>query len=373
MRTLMLALAATCAATAVVAQGPSSAGETVAEGEQKSLRERRNASVEDLAAKLEQRYVFPETGLKYANMLRANAARGKYAAIADDKQFAKLVTDDLEAVAFDGHLKVVPRAKSVAAGAISSNSGPNQLPATIQSQARLPGGIAYIRLAKFFGEPENLAAIRKFMEDNSDAKTVIFDVRTHIGGGLEEMDAIFPYLFDERKVLVKMDTRNSVESPIGDGPTVRSITGPESVARREHFVIPAETPPLSKAKVFVLTSGRTASAGEHFVLALKRTGRATVIGDTTYGAGNFGNTEQIAGGFQAFIAVGRTFDPDTDRGWDYVGIAPHVAVAAQDAMVEALVRSGVSPGEANMLSTKYGPTPQEVTSRRKAPASVVGL
>lgn len=247
----------------------------------------RNATVEDLAAKLEQRYVFPTTGRKYAAMLRANATAGRYAAIADDKAFAKLVTDDLEAVAFDGHLRVVPRSKPVAAGAVSSSSSANQLPETIQSQARLPGGIAYIRLAKFFGEPEDLAAIRKFMDDNRDAKTVIFDVRTHIGGGLEEMDVIFPNLFDEQKVLLGMDTRSSVESPIGEGTTVRSVAGPESVSRREHIVIPAAGSPLSKAKVYVLASGRTASAGEHFVLALKRTGRATVIGETTYGAGKF--------------------------------------------------------------------------------------
>lgn len=373
MRNLMLALAATCAAGAVPAQmalqAPPPAGGT----DMNSLRERRTAAVEDLASKLEQRYVTPATGREYASMLRANASSGKYAAILDDKEFAKLLTDDLQAVAFDGHLKVVPRSKPAARGAASSNSGASGLPDTIQAQARLPGDIAYIRLAKFFGEAEDLAVIRKFMEDNRDAKTLIFDVRTHIGGGLEEMDVIFPYLFDEPKVLLGMDTRSSVESPIGDGPTVRSVTGPESVSRREHFVTPREGSQLTAAKVYVLVSGRTASAGEHFVHALKRTGRATIIGETTYGAGNFGNTEQIEGGFQAFIAVGRTFDPDTDRGWDYVGIAPHVSVPAKDALVEALVRSGLSRGEAAAMSTKYGPTADQVASRRKAPASVQGL
>ena len=373
MRSLILALAAIGAAVPLAAQGTSDAAVLASEDSPQSLRERRNATVEDLAAKLEQLYVFPATGRKYAAMLRANAAGGRYSAIAEDKAFAKLVTDDLEAVAFDGHLKLVPRSKPKASGAASSGPGASQLPDTIQAQARLPGDIAYIRLAKFFGEPEDLAAIRKFMEDNRDAKTVIFDVRTHIGGGLEEMDTIFPYLFDEQKVLLGMDTRSAVESPIGDGPTVRSVAGPESVSRREHFVIPATGSPLAKAKVFVLVSGRTASAGEHFVLSLKRTGRATVIGETTYGAGNFGNTQQIAGGYQAFIAVGRTFDPDTDRGWDYVGIAPHVAVPAKDAMAEALVRSGLTPDESNALSAKYGPTADEVTSKRKAPASVAGL
>lgn len=336
-----------------------------------SLSERRNATIQDFAAKLEERYVFPETGRKYAAMLRANAAAGRYAAIADDKAFAKLVTADLEAVAFDGHLKLVPSAKP--AGAPGGGSGGRKLPDTIEAAARLTPGIAYIRLGKFFGEPEETAKIKKFIEDNADATTMIFDVRTHIGGGLDEMDVMFPYLFDKETVLVGMDTRSSVANSLDEGPRLRKAAAPAGVVREEHFVVPAAGAPLAKAKVFVLASGRTGSAGEHFVLSLKRTGRATVIGETTYGAGNFGATEQIAGGFQAFVAVGRTFDPDTDKGWDYVGIAPHVAVPAKDALIEALVRSGVARAEAEALSARHGPKPDEVTSKRKAPASIAGI
>jgi C-terminal processing protease CtpA/Prc len=301
-------------------------------------------------------------------MLRANAAAGKYDSLTDDADFAKQVSADLEAVAFDGHLKLV--AKKKPAG--KPGGGP-KIPETIEAQARLTDDVAYIRLGKFFSEPDGIAGIRKFLDDNRDAKTIIFDVRTHVGGGLDEMDVIFPYLFDKQTTLVGMDTRASVESPISDGPTVRKLTSPAGVVRREHFVVPAQSAPLAKAQVFVLASGRTGSAGEHFVLAMKRTGRATVIGETTYGAGNFGTTEQIAGGFQAFIANGRTFDPDTDKGWDYAGIAPNIAVPAAQALTEALVRSGVPQAEAEAMSAKYGPKPDEVSSLRKAPASVPGI
>ena len=202
---------------------------------------------------------------------------------------------------------------------------------------------------------------------------MIFDVRTHMGGGLSEMDAIFPYLFDKETVLVGMDARQGVRSPMDGGPMLRPVESPDGVVRRVHFVVPKAGSPLAKAKVFVLASGRTGSAGEHFVLALKRTGRATVIGETTYGAGNFGSTEQIAGGFQAFIPVGRTFDPDTDKGWDYFGIAPNIAVPVELALVEALVRSGVARDQAEIFSAKYGPAAADVTSKRKAPASVAGI
>lgn len=359
-RLALLLLASVCGTVGLSQHGAASA---------QAIAVDRSATVEDLASKLEQRYVFPDVGRKYAAMLRANAAAGKYSAIADDKTFAQLVTDDLEQVAFDGHLKLVPVPKAAATG----GAGPRALPDTIQAAARLTPDIAYIRLGKFFGEPEEIAAIKKFVEDNADARTMIFDVRTHIGGGLDEMDAMFPYLFDKETLLVGMDTRSSVDGPLDDGPRLRKAGAPDGVVRREHFVVPAAGAPLAKAKIFVLASGRTASAGEHFVLSLKRTGRATVIGETTYGAGNYGQTEQLAGGFQAFIAVGRTFDPDSDKGWDYTGIAPHVAVPAKDALTEALVRSGLAREQAEALSAQHGPQPEDVASRRKAPASVAGI
>lgn len=335
------------------------------------LAERRAATIEDLAAKLEARYVFPDVAKKYAAMLRANSAAGKYAGIADDREFAKLVTDDLEKVAFDGHLRLVPVADAPARP--GGGGGTRKLPETIEASARLTPDIAYIRLGKFFGEPEKTAEIKKFLEDNADAKTIIFDVRTHGGGGLDEMDAMFPLLFDKETVLVGMDTRSSVAGGLDDGPRLRRAAAPADVVRREHFVVPAAGSPLAKAKVFVLSSGRTGSAAEHFVLSLKRTGRATVIGETTVGAGHYGGIEQLPGGFQAFIAVGRTFDPDTNKGWDYTGIAPHIAVPATEALTEALVRSGLPKAEAEQLSAKYGPAADAVSSKRKAPASVAGI
>lgn len=331
----------------------------------------RAATLEDLAAKLTDRFVDPDVGLKYAAMLRANAKAGKYDAIGDNGEFAKAVTADLQAVAFDGHLKV----KVDGVPATGNAGGPSAGDAkAIEAAQRLTPDIAYIRIGKFFGEPEAMAGIKTFLTDNADAKTIIFDVRTHIGGGLDEMDLIFPLIFDKAQVLVGMDTRSSVESPLSDGPTLRRAAAPDTVVRREHFVTPAAAlGNLRQAKVYVLSSGRTGSAGEHFVLSMKRTHRATVIGDTTYGAGNFGGNVSIAGGFTAWIPVGRTFDPDTNKGWDYAGIAPNVAVPAAEALTEALVRSGVAKAEAERLSAQYGPAASAVSSLRKAPASVAGI
>jgi C-terminal processing protease CtpA/Prc len=230
----------------------------------------------------------------------------------------------------------------------------------IESARRLTPAIAYVRFNLFPGDSATVEAVRRFMADNSDAKTIIFDIRAHRGGGLAEMDAIFPYLFAEPTALVRMDTRTSVAhrhaNPMDGVSSIRPVPTDEDVVRTEHFVTPGTTENrLFGARVFVLTSAFSGSAAEHFALALKRTGRATLIGETTAGAGHYGGMRAIGDKFSAFVPVGRTFDPDTGRGWEGTGVSPHVAVPAEQALAEALVRAGLARPEAERIAAEAAP------------------
>jgi len=91
-------------------------------------------------------------------------------------------------------------------------------------------------------------------------------------------------------------------------------------------------------------------------LSLKRTHRATIIGEPTAGAGHYGGVMPIGDKFRAFVPVGRTFDPDTGKDWEGTGVAPDVAVPAKDALVEALVRSGVKRDEAERINATVKPS-----------------
>lgn len=351
--------------------------------------EEARATALDLARKLQDNYVFPDVAARYAAMLRANVASGAYDGLTSGRALAQRLTADLRAVAPDNHLRVglarsggpdtgaappppgsgpvmVPVRPMIApgsapAGAERGNQIRAMVPLKPIDEARwLAPGIAYIRFNVFPGDPETVAAVRAFMAEHADAKAIIFDNRTHHGGGLAEMDAMFPYLFAKPTTLVTMDTRSSVDrargSPIGDS-HVRKVPAKEDVVRREHWVEPSTTEKrLFGAKVFVLTSGATASAAEHMTLALKRTHRATIIGEPTAGAGNYGGIERIGEHFAAFIPVGRTFDPDTGKGWEGAGVDPDVAVPAERALTEALVRSGVSQADAERIGAEVKPT-----------------
>lgn len=317
------------------------------------------AAIDALATALEENFVFPETGRAYAAMLREKLAAGAYANFTSKQAFADKVTADLQAIHKDGHLRlhVVPADDRNRPEGDGRRRGPPDT-SMITKTGWLADGVAYIDFAMFPGNAATLKQLEAFLETHRNAQTLIIDARKHRGGGLAEMDLLFPQIFRRPTVLVQMDTREAVErrggNPLGDQASLRQVEGPASVIRREHIVAPAENQGgLAKAKVYLLTSGRTASAAEHLAMALKRTKRATLIGETTRGAGHFGAMLPVDESFTyaAFIPVGRTFDPDTNEGWEGVGVKPDIAIPAEQALDEALKRAGVATSAAAALAS----------------------
>lgn len=329
-------------------------------------------TVEELAQKLQDIYVFPDVAKRYADMLRANVAAGAYDGFASGRALAEKLSDDLNAVSPDRHLRVTLRRPPPLVRNAGVSSAPPR-PAfpwkPVEEVRWLAPGIAYIRFNVFPGDEATVAAVKSFMTEHADASTIIFDNRTHHGGGLDEMNAMFPYLFAKEATLVTMDTRESNFDGT-DGPGLRRVAGPEGVVRHEHFVVPSKTEQrLFNAKVFVLTSPRSASAAEHMTLALKHTGRATIIGETTGGAGHYGGFRPVGDKFDVFIPEGRSFDPDTGKDWEAVGVDPDVAVAADRALVEALVRGGLDRAEAEKINATVKPSEPMTKPVRKPPTS----
>lgn len=312
-------------------------------------------AIDTLADQLATRFVDPATGRRYADMLHAKLAAGEYDRVGDAAALAQRLTQDLQAVAADGHLRV-DVASAVDASGGPGSGGPRRVerapsqaaapapvdPPSVAETRWIADGVAYIRFNQFAGEPASVAAVQAFVDDYAAAKAVVIDTRTLVrGGGMAEMDALFAHLFDRETVLVEMATAKRSASEGGPRPaignTLHEVAGPAGLRVLRHLAIPSATGPrLAKAKVFYLTSKRTRSAGEHFALALQRTHRGTLIGERTAGANHFGGFEPIGAGLVAFIPVGRTYDPDTGKDWEGTGIVPDVEVPAGQALDKAL-------------------------------------
>lgn len=314
-------------------------------------------AVSALATKLDDTYLDPEKGRRYATMLRANLAAGKYSQFSNKDAFAAAVTADLQAVSPDAHLAlhvVPPEARS---GPGSERNTPVARENTTGKSGWVSNGVAYLELRALSGTDTTLSALRTFVTDHAGAKALIIDLRANHGGGLDEMGVLLPELFAKETVLLAMDTRAAVAARNADPEdahraSLRTISGPPGVVRREQIAIPATTPRLAATKVYVLISSQTASGAEHFAFALQHASRATLIGETTRGAGNFGKMTPLDNSFTyaAFIPYGRTFDPRTGEGWEGTGVKPDIHVPAPIALQEALRRSGVSVSEQSALA-----------------------
>jgi hypothetical protein len=356
-----IANAAPVPATAASATTPDKPVDiAVAPGEGRQVAER-------LATELVKTFVIPDNAKDYAAMLRSNAAAGRYDQ-GTRGAVAKLMTEDLQAVHKDGHLHVQVLEQKDESGERGGGLA-SKFPPLIQSAKTIAPGIAYIRFSAFLGRPEEMAGVRKWLADNVDAKTMIFDLRNHHGGGLDEQDAIFSYLYAKPTALVKMSISKAIfeqgRFPFEASPTMAIETSAERIVAT-HSAVPGEATSLRDAKVYLLVSNRSASAAEHFALALKSTGRATLIGEATAGANHFGGTQELGEHFGVWMPVGRTYDIATGKDWEGDGVAPDIAVDPKLALVKALEMAGVPHDEAVRLDA--GEVPAEPVHREKLAA-----
>jgi hypothetical protein len=354
-RLLAAGLAASSAVAMSASEGPASPGLQACAAPSTAGENGATAAACRLADELEKAFVYPEQGKAYAAALRRHAATGKYAGMSVDEA-SKAMTADLQAVAPDGHIHVMPLPKeSEGPGGGARADFP-----LLEQGGWIAPGIAFLRINAFMRSPEQTAEVARFMADHADARAIIFDIRTHRGGGLDQMDVIFPWLFAEETRLVTMAMRRSVEeehgTPFGETPSLRLAGGTPQEIVREHWAKPNADPRLRDAKVYLLTSPRTASAAEHFALAMKHTGRAKLVGSNTSGANHFGGGAELTGGLAAFVPVGRTYDPVTGKDWEGAGVAPDVAVPPEKALAWVLEDLGLDAAKGAELSARHAPT-----------------
>lgn len=306
--------------------------------------------VRPLARYLESYYLSTEVGQAYAAHLRDNLEAGSYDGLAPE-ELASTLTAGLLGVHEDGHL-LVRYAPPPPAPPTPEGAGPParpQYPDPVDIATRITPEIAYLRLLAFPSRGVVRERIAEFARSAAGSTTMILDLRDHMGGRATDADGLLSELFRDETPLLTMEFRAGIEEFTGPAPvgeTMRVIDGPEGVLRIQHRVIPSDPAGLSTTELIVLTSGRTVSGAEHVAYAMKITGRGTLIGETTSGAGNFGRVVPIAESFRAFIPFGRTYDPETGEGWEVVGVEPHIATDAVDALRVALMRAGISAEDA---------------------------
>ncbi len=279
--------------------------------------------LESLADALSERYVFPDKGARMAEMLRASATSGKYDDCADTAALAQRVTDDLQQMCSDKHLRVRIAAPAAAGpGPGPRINLPHNRPADNFGFVRvevLDGNIGYVRLDGFSpaaAAREPAAASMAFV---ARCDALVFDLRHNGGGSPEMIKFLCSYLFEERTHL------NSFFDRMGNK-TDESWTLAEIPGKRFPMTMP----------VYVLTSNYTFSGAEEFSYNLQTRKRATIVGETTGGGAHPVSPAEVGHGLVAMIPFARAENPLTKTNWEGVGVRPDIEAPADQALEAAL-------------------------------------
>ncbi len=280
--------------------------------------------VEAVARELTRGYVFPDVATRMGEELHARATRGEYDAITDPQAFARLLTEHLQGISHDKHLRV----------RVGAPPGPQGADATTDVTPfgrvdRLEGGVAYVEIASFAYPPFRVRdEVARVMGGVADAPALILDVRENGGGSPELVALVASYLFGDEPVLLN-SLYDRVEDRTRDFRTDPGVAGARFGPDKP---------------VYVLTSGRTFSGAEEFAYDLQTQKRALLVGETTGGGANPGGFVSLPHGLGMFLPTGRAINPITGTNWEGTGVVPDVAVPVDEALATALRLARATPG-----------------------------
>lgn len=295
----------------------------------------RSAVIAEAAKDLDENYVLPDVGKRMAAMLREKEKTKAYDKLESAKAFSKQLTEDLQAISHDKHLRVRFEEEALpvedhADDHEEREPSPEEIEEFRRKAARdnfgfvkverLPGNVGYIDFRQFV--PSRIAGEKatQVMNFVADTDALIFDLRKNGGGSPDQVAWICSYLFGDEKVHL-----NDLYFRPGDH-TDEFWTTP-SVPGRKY---------LGK-DVYVLTSSRTFSGAEEFAYNLQTQRRATLVGETTGGGANPGGMSRLHDHFAMFLPMGRAINPITKTNWEGVGVVPEVKIEADKALAKAQV------------------------------------
>lgn len=281
----------------------------------------RKEVAETVAGTVQSVYVFPDKGAAAARLVRQRAASGAYDKAADNKAFVEALTADLFSVTRDKHLVVRWNAAGYPAMAAGAPSPAAELRDAQRSNFSTPkvevlaGNVGYIKIDQFHGPEEAKATLAAAMAFVANTDALIFDLRDNRGGDSATVALAISYLAPPKTHLVSFRNRGGTKEE-------QSWTLPDVAGGRWSLTKP----------VYVLTSGKTFSAGEEFAYDLQQLKRATVVGARSRGGANPGVITPISQHYRMFVPNEAAVNPISGTNWEGVGVAPDVPVAAEQSL-----------------------------------------
>ena len=287
------------------------------------------------AGVVEELFVDIPQGKAVAADLRRKADAGTFDGVTGGAEVAAALTEAMHTIENDKHLSVRFKAGDTSpvldaaqalerfrsqqgtGGGVSPFGSPEEQRLAnydVKTARHLPGNVGYLELTAFQMTPEArelvTAALR--MLENVDA--MIVDMRANRGGGQPAVNYLASYFLpaDGRELM-----------------SVRSRSMPQPMVSH---AVATPTRKFENVPLYILTSGKSFSAGEAFPYILQQFGRATIVGETTPGGGRPNAFVELGGGYVLSVSIAASTHPKTGTGWQGTGVVPDVKVAAADAL-----------------------------------------
>ena len=303
--------------------------------------EYRKAVVDSVAAHLTRFYAVADTGRMIAEHVKRRHAQGAYEGVTSPQRFAELLSVDLKAINGDRHLAVfvagpgggglppgTTRLPRMGFAGRPGGQGMTPPPQVVAAERRnhfnlgrvdiLPGNVGYFDMRGFSNMPEAQDAVVHALRYLEFTDAIILDVRNHPGGGGALSNFIVSH-FTGKDTVHTLDVYVRANDERQQRWTLPEVPGP----RRPDV------------PVYILTGRGTVSAGEDFAFVMKNLGRATLVGETTAGAGRNNPSFDTGLGFLTSVSVSQVKDPKTGAEWEGTGVQPHVRVPVRTALEAA--------------------------------------
>jgi carboxyl-terminal processing protease len=167
-------------------------------------------------------------------------------------------------------------------------------------------GLGYIQIREFTPRTaqELEAAVRQVRNDG--ARGIILDVRRNLGGNLASTISSADLFLDSGTILIQRD---------GDG--------------KETSYVAKQGQAAPNLPIVVLQDRFSASASEVLAAALQENGRATVIGEKSFGKGTVNTPRELPDGGALFVTIAQWLTPGGSL-IDKVGVRPDIEVLLSD-------------------------------------------
>jgi C-terminal processing protease CtpA/Prc len=278
--------------------------------ESKLSMEEMSVTIDSINNKLQQNYIFEKVADRMAQSLKTNLKKGKYISLVNPSEFARQLTEDLQSVSNDKHLRVIYDPPVIAAeNAVTDEDRVKREDQWIMEIKRnnfgfqeikiLEGNIGYLDLREFTDPKyagETAVAAMNFL---SNADALIIDLRNNGGGSPSMIQLITSYFFPPEPVHLN----NFYHRPTNENTQAWTLPYVPGLRRPD-------------VDLYLLTSSHTFSAAEGFCYNLKNLKRATLIGEITAGGAHLTGSVIVTDKFFVRIPKGRAINPSTNTNWD---------------------------------------------------------